>query len=498
MSAVENEVRAVWAALTGTEGDRATDAVTIDVATDAATEAGTEVPGGGEVLPSIHRVGTAAAVAVTTGTLAAAVFGAERVAGPGALPPLVDVGVREAAIAFRSERYLRLAGRAATIWEPLSGDWPTSDGWVRVHANFPHHARAACRALGVPADRGALGAALLDRLSVDAEQAVVDAGGAAGALRTAAEWAEHEQSAAVAGRPLIDVARTADGDAPVAGRGGSGRSGRPGRPLAGLRVLDLTRVIAGPVAGRVLAAWGADVLAVRAPHLPTMAWTDVDTGFGKRLRLLDLRIADDHAALLELVRRADVVLQSYRPGALERLGLGPAELAAVRPGLGYVSVSAYGDTGPWAGRRGFDSVVQLVTGIADAGMRAAGADRPVPLPAQVLDHAAGWFAAAAAIETVRRARARGGAWRAEVTLAGVARWLDGLGRVDPATEAALPDPGLDDVMDLTAVMRTAAGELRYVRPPGRIDGVAPLWESPSPFPSPLAQSPAAQTPAGAG
>jgi len=474
-----DEIAHLWGCLTGVLDAPEVRAVTVDLAAD-------------EVLPSVFRVGTAAAAAVGTATLAAAVFGAERESGPGAAPPPVQVGLREAGIAIRSERYLRLAGRSATFWEPLSGDYPTSDGWIRLHANFPHHAAAACRALGVAPEREAVAAALLDRLAVDAEQAVIDAGGAAGALRTAQEWADHPQSAAVAARPVIDlrpVVTGADGEGLASGRWGGrsgGRSRRAGRPLAGLRVLDLTRVIAGPVAGRVLTSWGADVLAVRAPHLPTVAWTDLDTGFGKRLRLLDLRDGDDHAAFLELVGRAHVVLQSYRPGALDRLGLGAAELAAVRPGLGHVSVSAYGDTGPWAGRRGFDSLVQLVTGIAHEGALAAGSDRPVPLPAQVLDHVAGWLAAAAVVETVRRARRLGGSWCGDVTLAGVAGWLGGLGRVEPSQVAATPDPGLDDVADLLSTLRTPAGELRYVRPPGRIDGVAPVWESASPLPFPPA------------
>jgi crotonobetainyl-CoA:carnitine CoA-transferase CaiB-like acyl-CoA transferase len=391
----------LWSGLTGDHADPAVEAV--------------ELSGTDPVLPSIYRIGTAAVAAVGTATLAAAVFGAERTRGFGVTPAPVRVDVREAVTAFRSERYLRVNGRAGPTWEPLSGNYPAADGWVRLHCNFPHHERAACRALGVEADREAVTRAVADRLAVDVEQAVIDAGGAAGALRTGQQWAEHEQSVVIAGRPLLALEPVVDVAGPTsADRGGgwsagrTGRSGRSGRPLAGVRVLDLTRVIAGPVAGRVLASWGADVLAVRAPHLPTVPWLDVDTGFGKRLRLLDFRGRGDREVFLELVRRADVVVQSYRPGALDRLGLGPTELAAARPGLGQVSVSAYGATGPWGGRRGFDSVVQLVCGIADAGMRAAGADRPVPLPAQVLDHTAGWLAAAAAIETVRRARRTAG------------------------------------------------------------------------------------------
>ncbi|HEX2805415.1 MAG TPA: CoA transferase [Kineosporiaceae bacterium] len=441
-------------------------------------------------LPSVFRVGTAAVTVVTTALRAAAAFWADSNAGGAANGvPAVRVGVREAVAAFRSERYLTLGGAVGSLWEPLSGDYRTADGWVRLHCNFPHHATAACRALGVAPERDAVTRAIAGWYAQDVEQAVIDAGGAAGALRTSTEWAAHPQAIAVASTPVVSLRRVADGPpapapraavAAVAAVAAAART--PDRPLAGVRVLDLTRVIAGPVCGRVLSSLGADVLCVRAPHLPTMPWADIDTGFGKRLRWLDLRDAADREAFFGLVRGADLVVQSYRPGALDRLGLGPADLAAVRPGLGHVSVSAYGDTGPWAGRRGFDSLVQMVTGIADAGMRAAGADRPVPLPAQALDHAAGWLAAAASIDAVRRARADGGSWTAQVTLAGVARWLQSLGRLEPAVGLAAPDPGPADVADLKATMWTPAGELSYVRPPGTIGGVAPSWESPTPFP----------------
>jgi crotonobetainyl-CoA:carnitine CoA-transferase CaiB-like acyl-CoA transferase len=433
-------------------------------------------------LPSVFRVGTAAVTVVTSALRASAGLWAD---GGATELPAVRVGVREAVAAFRSERYLRLAGTAGNLWEPLSGDYRTSDGWVRLHCNFPHHAAAACQVLGVAPERDAVTRSVATRNALDVEQAVTGAGGAAAALRTGAEWAAHPQAVAIASTPVISMHRSDDG--PPSRPHAPGRvfaAGSPDRPLTGVRVLDLTRVIAGPVCGRVLSCLGAQVLCVRAPHLPTMAWIDVDTGFGKRLRWLDLRRTEDREVFVDLVRHADVVVQSYRPGALDRLGLGPAELAAIRPGLGHVSISAYGQTGPWAGRRGFDSLVQMVTGIADAGMRAAGADHPVPLPAQVLDHAAGWLAAAAAIDAIRRARSEGGSWRAQVTLAGVARWLDSLGRLDPAVGLAAPDPGPEDVADLMATMWTPAGELSYVRPPGTLGGLPLSWDSPTPFPLP--------------
>ncbi|MFL6117006.1 MAG: CoA transferase [Catenulispora sp.] len=480
--------------------------------------------------------------------------------------PEVRVGVREAAIAFRSERYLRVDGEAAFEWAPLSGDYQAADGWVRLHCNFEHHAEIACRVLGVPQERTAVEAAVRRRGRFEIEDAIAEAGGAAAAMRTRAEWLAHPQSAAVARWALVAMAAVGGGEvfAGAAGLvvggaagGGTGADGGPAvggalgaraagvavsdalgvggsavggavgvgsavggvlgarasgvassgvlgggtdadadagaadvrsqllatrlgpspRPLAGVRVLDLTRIIAGPNAGRVLAAYGADVTMIRSPLLPTIRGLDLDLNFGKALRFLDLRSAAGRVAFLDLVRGADVVLQSYRPGALAALGLGPSELAAVNPGIVHVSISAYGVEGPWGGRRGFDSLVQMAAGIADEGMRASGAARPVPLPAQVLDHGAGWLAAAGAIEALNL----GGGLDVQVSLAGVAHALDWLGRLDRAVGPAVPDPGLADVEDLLLRMPSAAGMLTHVRFPGHIAGVESGWSGPPPI-----------------
>ena len=471
-------------------------------------------------LPSVFRVGEFAAWAVSAAHTQAAGFFATRNGLPGA--PAVRVGVREAAIAFRSERYLRVDGEAAFEWAPLSGDYEAADGWVRLHCNFEHHAEIACRVLGVPQDRAAVEAAVRRRGRFELEDAIAEADGVAAAMRTREEWAAHPQSAVVAGRPVLAMgplvgggvfaaeagrfgAAAASGGGAATGAGSAG-SARPGagtgteasadaaktgaaaeessfpgvhttRPLSGIRVLDLTRIIAGPNAGRVLAGYGADVTMVRSPSLPTIRGLDLDLNFGKALRYLDLRGAAGRAAFLDLVRDADVVLQSYRPGALAGLGLGPAELAAVNPDLVHVSISAYGADGPWGGRRGFDSLVQMAVGIAQEGMRAAGAERPVPLPAQVLDHGAGWLAAAGAVEALRR----GGGLAVDVSLAGVGRALDAFGRLDPAVGLGIADPGLSDVEDLMQRTPSAAGMLTHVRFPGSVAGATLGWSGPPPL-----------------
>ncbi|MEU9886432.1 CoA transferase [Sphaerisporangium sp. NPDC051011] len=396
--------------------------------------------------------------------------------------------MREAAIAFRDERYFRVGGEVAAMWAPLSGDYRTADGWARLHCNFDHHRDAALRALGLPldADEAAVAEACAGRTALDVEEAVTEAGGCAAAMRSRAEWKAHPQSAAVADTPLMAIGRMDDhGSRAAPGLPGTdtglGADTEPGAdvapagvgggPLGGVRVLDLTRVIAGPVASRALAAYGADVLRVGAAHLPEVPGLVVSTALGKRSCEIDLRTREGAATFRELVAGADVLIQAYRPGALAALGFGPDDLAAIRPGIVCVDISAYGTRGPWAGRRGFDSLVQMATGIAHEG---GDGDRPVPLPAQVLDHATGWLAALGALAGLQRRRSEGGSWHVELALARVAQWLDGLGRVD-GRDVAEPDAS-----DLLETMHTPQGRLTYVRAPGVIGDLRPRWTSPPP------------------
>ncbi len=384
----------------------------------------------------------------------------------------VDVDEAEAVASFASERLLRVDGQPlGSLWAPVSGDYRARDGWVRLHCNFPVHEAAAATALAVIPDRDAVAAAVARRPAVEVEEAVLAAGGAAAALRSREEWLAGAAGQAAQGvpallRPLAGSGRAAEGRPPA---------DDPARPLAGVRVVELTRVIAGPVAGRVLAALGADVVHVRSPHLPTLPGLDLDTGLGKRATLLDLRDLDDRRAFEQLVAGGDVVVQSYRPGALAGLGYGPDRLAGLRPGLVVAQVSAYGPNGPWRGRRGFDSLVQMATGIADEGRRRAGSDVPVPLPVQALDHATGWLTALGVVQALR---GQGRGWLVDTSLARTAAWLDSLGRDEVANgRVELPDLPLSSV-------DSELGRLEHVPMPGRIGGIRPTWSRPPTPPGP--------------
>ncbi|WP_236034087.1 CoA transferase [Belnapia mucosa] len=273
-------------------------------------------------------------------------------------------------------------------WDPIAGDYKTVDGWIRLHTNAPHHRAAALTVLGCPGEQAVIAAAVAKRGANELESAILRAGGCAAAMRSLADWRDHEQGRAVRAESLIALEHFST-DA-------SRWRPQPVRPLAGVRVLDLTRVLAGPVATRFLAGLGADVLRIDPPDWNEPAVVPSVT-LGKRCARLDLHNANDRCIFEALLAEADILVHGYRPGALERLGYGAAQRRALNAGLIDVSLCAYGWTGPWAGRRGFDSLVQMSSGIAAAGMCWRQADRPVPLPVQALDHATGYLMAAAAV-----------------------------------------------------------------------------------------------------
>lgn len=405
-------------------------------------------------LPSVYPVTELAVASVAAAALATrkllAALGHDR-------PDAVLVDRRLASLWFGSS--LRPQGwQPPPAWDPLAGDYRAADGWVRLHTNAPAHRQAALRVLGVSAAREEVAAAVARHPAEELEAAVHAAGGCAAALRTPQEWSRHEQGRAVAAEPLVAWSDGAPGGALTL-------SGPPGRPLAGLRVLDLTRVLAGPVATRYLALLGAEVLRVDPPDWDEPAITP-DVMAGKRSTRLDLRSAEGRASFERLLAGADLLVHGLRPGALDGLGYGTAARAGLRPGLLEVSLSAYGHTGPWAGRRGFDSLVQMSTGIAAEGMRLLGRDRPTPLPVQALDHATGWLLAAAAVDAVAERLRTGRTRHARLSLARTALALG------PADPRPTDDLAPEDEADLApGLEHTGWGPARRLRPPLTVPGV---------------------------
>ena len=432
---------------------------------EAALEA-VALSGADPVLPSSFAVGAAVQASIAASALAAAEVWRLR----GGRGQQVAVDMRHAAAEARSERYVRVEARpVADPWDRIAGTYRCGDGgWVRLHTNFPRHREGVLRLLGCDHDRAAVQRALAGWAAQDVEDALAEAGLVGSRMRSFPEWDAHPQSAALAAHDLVIIERI--GDAPP-------RTLPAGpRPLSGIRVLDLTRVIAGPVCGRTLAAHGADVLLVTAPHLP---WTLIeDTGRGKLSARLDLRAPADRDALADLLRAADIFVQGYRPGGLDGFGFGAEAVAALRPGIVYVSLSAYGHLGPWAGRRGFDSLVQTATGFNAAEAEAAGTEEPKPLPAQVLDHATGYLMAFGALAALHRQATAGGSWLVRASLARTGHWLRSLGRVERGLAAPDIDEG-DGIGDLLEESASGFGRLTAIRHAGRLDATPPHWDRPS-------------------
>ena len=421
-----------------------------------------EVTGTEPALPSSFRVDAAAAASIGAAGLAAEATWRHRTGAAQG----VSIDIRHAAAEFRSERYLRIGDAPPKDpWDPIAGAYPTADGWVRLHTNFPHHRDGILKLLACANTKEDVAAALRRRKAEAFETEAWKAGMCVSAYRSFAQWDAHPHAQALAGLPPLRLERLRDA-APIP------FTPNPTRPLEGVRVLDLTRVIAGPVAGRTLAAHGAEVLYVSSPNVANLPTLIADTGRGKRACAIDLETEEGRAQLRALVEQADIFLQSYRPGALARHGFGPAQVSAMRPGIVVATLSAYGETGPWAGKRGFDSLVQTSTGFNHAEAEAAGASSPKPLPCQALDHASGYLLALGAMAARLRQAREGGSWKVSVSLATTGTWLRSLGRIDGLSVA---DPDLAAMEDLLEPSSFGPTPTRTLRHAARLSETPAHW-----------------------
>jgi crotonobetainyl-CoA:carnitine CoA-transferase CaiB-like acyl-CoA transferase len=424
-----------------------------------------DLTGADPVFPCSFAVGTTAQSTVAAAALAACELGHVR----GQSRQNLSVAMQHAAL--ECSGWFSLDGRVPEPWDKFSGLYRCADGWVRIHANFAHHRDGALRLLGIApesAQRADAERAMHAWKALEFEQAAADAGLVVAAFRSFEEWDKHPQGRAVAALPLMRFERI--GDAPPRDLPALNADDRP---LTGVRVLDLTRILAGPVCGRALAAYGADVMLVNSPHLPNIE-SIADTSRGKLSAHADLKTLDGRATLERLLAYAHVFVQGYRPGGLSALGFSPQAIAERRQGIVCVSLSAHGETGPWCGRRGFDSLVQTATGFNHAEAQAAGSPDPKPLPMQILDYATGHLMAFAASVALRRQAHEGGSWHVRLSLAQTGHWIRNLGRVENGFAIARPDRA--------PYLETAAsgfGELVALRHSVQLERTPARWARPS-------------------
>ncbi|RJT47122.1 CoA transferase [Rahnella woolbedingensis] len=354
-------------------------------------------------------------------------------------------------------------------WDSLAGDYATADGWIRLHTNAPAHRKVVESLSGKAQNREALALQVIMWNKAELEQAVVQAGGCAAQMLSPGEWQQHVQGKSLQNEPLFQMSLTPAAALP------QWTLSRE-KPLSGIKVLDLTRIIAGPVATRFLAGLGADVL-----RIDPFGWDEnsqeADLTLGKRCARLNLHNPQDRHRFEELLRDADVIVHGYRAGALHKLGYGSEQRRAIAPGLVDVCLNAYGCSGPWRERRGFDSLVQMSCGIAQEGMKLSGSDKPVPLPVQALDHTTGYLMAAAVLRGLAQRVETGQGSEFRLSLARTARELMENGAAVASDEPLIESAEQADFSPKPEI--TAWGNARRLLAPVWLENTSLQWRLPA-------------------
>jgi len=432
-----------------------------------------ELKNDGYDYPSSFKIGHIAQASIALSALSAALVHASR---HSIQVPNVTVPLRHACLEFSTETLFTIDGQALPSAKGMLGGFhATVDGHVFIHDSFPHHRSGTLKLLGLDAnaDRERVGAKVKAWKKLDLEEAAHQNGLVIYALRSYDEWDALPHASQVSNFPII-----------IRKMGETGPEVLPDhvkpnadRCLRGLRVLELSRVIAAPVAGKTLAAHGADVLWVTSPNLPDLPSLDRNMSRGKRTTQLDLNKSEDAEIMKGLLADCDVFLQGYRPQSLALKGFGATDVANLRPGIVYANLSAFGPSGPWADRRGFDSLVQTCTGLDVSEAEHYGHDSPArTLPCQALDHAAGYFLATGISAALYKRATEGGSWEVHVSLAATMKYLRSLGQRPGKSGFEIASP-TQDVPDAYYEERDSAfGRMRGIRHAADVEGLSPDWD----------------------
>jgi len=430
------------------------------------------------VLPSVYKTGVAAQSTIAASALAASEMWRFRTGRS----QDVSVDMKHAAIGFRSERYTQINGDTSKTFassgvsddpSEVHGFYKCGDGgWLQIHGNYPAHKLGVIEAFRCEPTKRAVQDTLSKMTSLEAETYLTGRALPAAMMRTLDEWSVHPQGVAVSSLPLMEIEKIGDAD-PL------NFSDNPKRPLEGIKVLELTKVLAGPLMGRTLGEHGANVLWLNAPHLDVIDGLIMDMSKGKYPAHLDLGDRKDKVTFTELSKSADVFIQGYRPGSIASKGFSPYDMAEIRPGIVCVEISAFSHEGPWSGRRGFDSIVQTVSGIGREGGIAKDQEGMVHLPCQALDHGTGYLGAFGAMVALLKQRREGGSWRVRLSLAQTGHWLKSLGRLN---EIASPEFTRSDISEYLGEVESSYGKITFTKPVAQLSETPGFWAlPPSPF-----------------
>lgn len=425
-----------------------------------------DVQGSDPLLATRYRIAETGAASLAAAAAGAAALWTLR----GGQPQSVSIDGPAAVAALRSNHYIKFDDASPPRpRDKVTGFYPVADNrWFYLHCNFPNLRDANLKVLGVEADPEAIARKTAEWDGVALETAINEGGGCGSFVRSEAEWNATAQAKAIAREPLLEIIRI--GEAPPEPLPAGDR------PLSGIRVLDLTRVLAGPTCGRALAEHGADVLKVAKKGMPDSGMFDFDTGLGKLSTFLDLDQTADAETLRELIRQGDVFLQSYRPGSMAGRGFGPEALAKLRPGIVCVTLSAWGFTGPWAGRRGYDTAVQGANGMAFT----KEGQKPEFMPVSAQDYIAGYLLALGTMEALRRRATEGGSWLVRTSLAVTGQWVRAQGLVLPDDYAKLGrDLPPEEIGKLLMDSPSPVAKLTHLAPAAKLSVTAGRWARPA-------------------
>ncbi len=439
-------------------------------------------------LATRFRAAEAASAALLAGGGVAAQIAQQRGHGPSQ----VRLGTRHAEASLRSFLLLKFADAqrapeariAPEQRTAAAGFYKARDGrWVYLHSGFPHNTAGLLRLLGTPDERAAVADAVASWDAQALENRIADAGLCGAMVRGPGDWDDSSAGRLLAASPVVEIIQTGDSQPEPFPTDG-------GRPLSGIRVLDLTRILAGPTCARTLASYGASALRIGARHLPAIPLFVADTSFGKRSAYLDLTRKRQQSQLRALIRQADVFAQGYRTGAMDRLGFGVSQVSALRPGIIYVSINCYGHEGPWRCRPGWEQLAQTVTGMAEVQGRDFHDGQPQLLPAAVTDYTTGYLAAFGVLAALQRRARHGGSYWVRVSLARTGVWIRSLGLRASRDTSPLNS---DELSRLQADMESPWGPISYLRPAVNLSACPVRWELP---PVPLGTHPPAFSDAG--